>query len=468
MSDLSPIAHEGNPKLDTLTISGGSVLSDASLTIISEYIPIIPDIPPPPPPTGGGLVTCAGVFEWNEERGDVPVIWSDGLDCEVLPTEHYDTELDLRITTGQECYGILAVDPPSLCDGLEDTDWYISLQGAFEIANGSPRFGICAWCPSIIDADNVTCFGLVVDVINNTVGLYYWLNASLEDFGTLPTPLYETAYTAAPFDELFLEVYKFTGSYNGPFGYVYSHNRAALKKFLPSSGGGDLVVSPKNFKKGFLAIGGGGSGTARFAPFSSYDCGSGNFAYTLWGQTEPDIPSGMACTKVFFQYTYLGDVTSPCAGGMSHEIRVDALLVDKRDCHGHEISSFINMTALAARGTLDHFSITGSANCAGAALNVDVASGGFSTFTANTGALCSFFGTGCAGPKDGSAVHVIWAYTPNDPEGSPVTIEFDINPAGVWPTPTLQTYTPTMEFISVRTTAQIDGGCCPCSETVDA
>lgn len=57
MSDTSPVGHEGNPKEDSITVSGGSVLSTATLTVISPFVPIVPIVPPPiipPPPSGGG------------------------------------------------------------------------------------------------------------------------------------------------------------------------------------------------------------------------------------------------------------------------------------------------------------------------------------------------------------------------------------------------------------------------------
>ena len=64
MADNSPVAHEGNPKEDTITITGGSVLSTATLTIFVPPIslgesPILP--PPLIPPPGGGCADCSEV-----------------------------------------------------------------------------------------------------------------------------------------------------------------------------------------------------------------------------------------------------------------------------------------------------------------------------------------------------------------------------------------------------------------------
>ena len=114
---MSSLAHEGNPKEDTIIITGGDVLSTASLSIPFLFFgggqP--PNIPPAEPPSNISS-SCPDVLGWPDGRNFIPLyyndpqsggsltIWTDqgGLLGGVAPV---NTWLSLFLESSQGCCG---------------------------------------------------------------------------------------------------------------------------------------------------------------------------------------------------------------------------------------------------------------------------------------------------------------------------------------------------------------------------
>lgn len=187
---MSTLAHEGNPKEDSITISGGSVLSTAQLDINFEFF------------GGGGVqltppaaldvelsTTCAGVFTWPTiESGDDWIYFSDApcFSTTGSRTKWADGTLDLTITSTPQCYGVIwkHIDPVAYPNsnpaGCARIDWYVGFNG---VLNGTPRAGPCIW---VTDATTHSIAYLYAMIYNGDLGvvqLVKWDGASLADVG---------------------------------------------------------------------------------------------------------------------------------------------------------------------------------------------------------------------------------------------------------------------------------------------
>jgi hypothetical protein len=423
-----------------------------------------PPVPPEPVPTKI-IQTCDDVFAWNEGR-DTPVIWTvPGPDCGVHGDqgEWYDTALVLEVNTSPTCYGIIDVAPPLLACERDNLEGFLVWQASFQIVIGTPRFGICAWIQESTDSEHVTLFGLIVDVSALTIGIYQWTDMTLLNLAVLPAATYVTSYVPVFGDVLSLTIEQFPSfPFTGPIGDVYdSSNNFKLELPTDFNGGFDgIPVMPFNWHVGFIAVGDSPPGTALFFPSTVFDnCGVGPVQHTAHLFIEKDYASGAACAKIKFSYHYTADPSGVCQPFFC-DIQVEAGLYDAHDCGGLPMIN-PNSTLLPNRGTVAWTMTGGVFDCPGfcdqGLLHVE----GSSISVSNAPGNCPP-DTGCCGPSDGGPVHIKYEYTPNDPVGEFISIEFDINPTGL----SGSIYVPAMDYVTFRSHAQIAFGCCPCSETL--
>ena len=202
---MSSLAHEGNPKEDELTITGGSVLSTASLDV---QIPLFgnPTVPSTSEPSRSHISsTCSDVFEWAGENDNGAFLGSatgrDWLYLQQTPgsgnsVERYiDQTLWLRINSTQSCYGALwqSFDPlnfnaPTATAG-QTIDWQVMFNG---VIDGTPRAGPCIWLLDGTSANNATLWAAVVNMEANAIWMCQWVNQSLatltEPYDTMVAP----------------------------------------------------------------------------------------------------------------------------------------------------------------------------------------------------------------------------------------------------------------------------------------
>lgn len=97
MADTSPVAHEGNPKEDSITISGGDVLSTATLGVVLPFVPATPppeEVPPPEPPIIGGCPGCSPFQGSLEDQAAIAQCYIDSgcsgsPSCEAVCNDTY-------------------------------------------------------------------------------------------------------------------------------------------------------------------------------------------------------------------------------------------------------------------------------------------------------------------------------------------------------------------------------------------
>lgn len=253
MSDSSPIAHEGNPKEDSITISGGSVLSTATLTIEAPFVPAPPPtVPPPLEDAPDSDVSCSDVFAWNDGQtsfawGPEPCNTSSG---DIIRS--FDTTGIIRITTTPACYGIHRAQIPGLSDSPELFSFSCSFKS---LEFGTPIAGPCFMAARNSTFSEATCYAIVVDWSTGITSFVKWTNASLSSiaFGSI---LYQAAYLPTG------EEYFYLASEQGVFG------PSMTAKIYPEGSfgsgllwGTDIVTETTTniSDAGFVAIGGPGS-----------------------------------------------------------------------------------------------------------------------------------------------------------------------------------------------------------------
>lgn len=197
---MSSLAHEGNPKEDEITITGGSVLSTASLDI---SIPFFGGTPPPPPdvPAEGISSSCSDVFEWAGENdngaflgsatGRPWLILSDSpcLSTGNVRTRLADTSLDIRVNSTPTCYGIiyqsvypLAVNETPGADPAAGASilWEMRFNG---VIDGQGRAGPAVWIADTPTKELASLYAVVVDVELGVSTLMRWVAAPLSARG---------------------------------------------------------------------------------------------------------------------------------------------------------------------------------------------------------------------------------------------------------------------------------------------
>src|SRR5690349_14774119 len=110
MSDTSPVAHEGNPKEDSITIEADDVLSTATLTVVLPFVPAEPppnEIPPPDEnPGGGGCANCAAFIASERNAEMIALCASDtGDGCVVTCPNDYSFDPTFYDQACENYYG---------------------------------------------------------------------------------------------------------------------------------------------------------------------------------------------------------------------------------------------------------------------------------------------------------------------------------------------------------------------------
>ena len=183
---MSTLAHEGNPKENSIVIAAGDVLSTAQLDIDFQFFGSQgPNIPPPAEALTLSSYTCSDVFDWpGKEEGQDWIYFSDSP-CQTTNgsrTRWADPTLQLRINSTPACYGVLwqkispVAYPTSNPASGARIDWRTSFNG---VIDGTPRSGPCVW---ITDATTHAVASLYAAIYNADLGviqLCSWANASL-------------------------------------------------------------------------------------------------------------------------------------------------------------------------------------------------------------------------------------------------------------------------------------------------
>jgi len=188
MSDSSPVAHEGNPKEDTLTIEGGNLLTTATLGIVTPFVlPPVVVIPPetPPPPGGGGECTPAqastrngpAIEQCETSEGDGVVTFPGDYDFDPVyyqqACENYYGNFVFGLNSND--IGDNPSDPPTL---------YVPTPDIWIPPSGAMLFN--STCPGLVSRQLVFNFyGLSAGVGNNPPsGTIPYYNLTPENFQT--------------------------------------------------------------------------------------------------------------------------------------------------------------------------------------------------------------------------------------------------------------------------------------------
>lgn len=189
---MSSLAHEGNPKEDEITITGGSVLSTASLDV--EILPPVANpVPPTVDPSNSHISSsCSDVFEWAGENDNGAFLGSatgrDWLYLQETPASgnsrdrYIDQTMWLRINSTKTCYGALwqSVWPLHFLNQFntagQTLDWQVTFNG---IIDGTPRAGPCVWLLDGTTKDLAELWAVIVNMEANACWMCHWNNQSL-------------------------------------------------------------------------------------------------------------------------------------------------------------------------------------------------------------------------------------------------------------------------------------------------
>ena len=272
-----PVAHEGNPRTDSITISGGDVLSTASLEVILPGPSQAPAVTAPTL-TGTKLTTiCPTVFAWNSDRPDPFNSWDDSCgNSDINQVFRYDSGLAMTVNPSPNCYGVLYNEmeqAPSFTNN-SGTAWPIQqvfFQTAFlTLLSGAPRAGICiAVQDPTRSTANLTLLALVTDWAAGTTGLYYWAAGDIADL-SLATSSQVSSYTPSA-GENFRLFFRQTDT--GIFGnaFIYTNGFTDIAWQAPNTI--DLTASIDNpLNYGYIAVGGGQQGSVLFGGVPGATC----------------------------------------------------------------------------------------------------------------------------------------------------------------------------------------------------
>jgi hypothetical protein len=193
---MPSLAHEGNPKEDDITITGGSVLSTAQLDIDFQFfgVPNVPSDEESSPTIMSS--SCGLAFRWRgaidddsftgraEGRewvylSDAPCLGTNGV-----RTKLADTQMRLRIHSSPACYGALWQKMDPVAYAVESSnwascsviDWYVGFNG---IISGTPRCGPCVWVKDSTKAEIAYLYAMVFDGDAGNIKLCSWAGTSL-------------------------------------------------------------------------------------------------------------------------------------------------------------------------------------------------------------------------------------------------------------------------------------------------
>lgn len=210
------LAHEGNPKTDSITIKAGEITSEATLEIDiwgragggaeSNLVPPLDSIALCPYITATRTVDdCAAgyIVDGYDDGSYFPVAKVNGTqpNCESPPSLSFFPTLpywDFSIRSGntQDQASILGVMAGfTIWSGVpDDSVDYNAVSANFTILSGSPRTGFCYWVDPLSTPCNFTGVVCMFDVQANATIFGYYINQDLHDenptilaTGALPT-----------------------------------------------------------------------------------------------------------------------------------------------------------------------------------------------------------------------------------------------------------------------------------------
>jgi len=183
MPDDSPVAHEGNPKEDTLTIEGGNLLTTATLGIVTPFVlPPVVVIPPetPPPPGGGGECTPTQASTTNQPAIDLCAT-SDGDGVVTFPGD-FDFDPAYYQQACENYYGnfVFGLNSNDIGDNPSDPpEIYIPTPSIFIPPSGALLLN--STCPALVSRKLV--FNLFNDASTPEAEATYY-NLTPENFQT--------------------------------------------------------------------------------------------------------------------------------------------------------------------------------------------------------------------------------------------------------------------------------------------
>lgn len=194
------LAHEGNPKEDSITIKAGEVTSTATLSIPLPAGGGISTVPPEPLPDTGDVSTCDTVFTWGPNY--LAFTWNGHAYNSVTgdKTRSFDTTSIIQIATTPTCYGITRAAIPSTVTIPDSYSFAISFRG---LVSGTPIAGPCFLSAADSIATNATCHAIVVDWSTGFTSFVKFEGASLSSL-TNATIIYSAAFLPTDGDYFFL------------------------------------------------------------------------------------------------------------------------------------------------------------------------------------------------------------------------------------------------------------------------
>ena len=210
------LAHEGNPKEDSITIKAGEVLSSATLTVqFAGGSGVAMPIVPPPDNTAAGCVFVSvtrsvdgcpdgyildayddgSIFPVTKLNGTQPFCGTPGA-LSFFPTSPY-WDFSIRSGNTTDNASIMGVFAGfTFWHGIPQASVDMNyLEGNWTVLSGAPRTGFCYWVDPTSTPCNFTAVVLLLDSKAGTTTFGYYLHqdlhsedpTSLVEIGALPS-----------------------------------------------------------------------------------------------------------------------------------------------------------------------------------------------------------------------------------------------------------------------------------------
>ena len=199
---MSSLAHEGNPKEDSIIITAGDVLSTAQLDVDFQFFGGTPPNVPPLDQPFNVSASCPNVFTWPDGREYIPfnyndvqssgaiTTFTDQLQEQLTNTQYW---LDLDIESKPNCCGCAfvpfhMVDIPSMSFTTDQVFPVHDLQVfrvTFQGKTDTPYAGICAWVEDGSTFDDFTGYVLACNYELSITKFMKYVHQSLCTEGTI-------------------------------------------------------------------------------------------------------------------------------------------------------------------------------------------------------------------------------------------------------------------------------------------
>lgn len=272
---MPSLAHEGNPKEDEISISGGSVLSTAQLDIDFQFfgggVPNVPNVEDPS--SLSRVQSCPDVFSWIPYNN--AMFWTDQcLSSGGDIFRSFDTQSIITIHQTPTCYGILSQTFPGVAapQSMSFASTLLSLD------SGLPVCGVvlAASIPNSVEV--VSCLAVISDW---NAGITYLVLFTGDDIKNVTNGsiLYSASYTPSIGDYYFIASIQEPGE-TTVTGKIYSANGYPTSQVW----GADITQVMTNLNRaGYIALGHQTSGQASFGRSVNGSCSNDSitmFAYS--------------------------------------------------------------------------------------------------------------------------------------------------------------------------------------------